>query len=178
MFWKIHLHEQNLLLDRFLKRGSEEINKSQSIGDVNRVNEIDLCFAYAAFREATVQTALSTTSLSKSSLLTLCWNKYNILIIEINIYLCSFETLLLLKYLDVISCSFLFLVDAFPNYLRTVEYWYRRVNQIDVVNIHWLEWSILWEHLCIAYLCFYHVKKVNLTKNIDALNYPPYLTYK
>ena len=41
------------------------INRSQSKGDTGCVTEFGLCFAYAAFREATVQTVLNITFLLK-----------------------------------------------------------------------------------------------------------------
>ena len=41
------------------------INRSQSKGDTGCVTGFGLCFAYAAFREATVQTVLNITFLLK-----------------------------------------------------------------------------------------------------------------
>ena len=102
--------------------------KSYSMGNVCWVTEIDLCFACAAFRKGTIQTVLNITFNWKSSQLNLFWNQYNILRINIDIYLSFTETLIwpVTNYWS----SFLCFVDAFPNYLLTVEYWYMCINQM------------------------------------------------
>ena len=68
--------------------------KSYSMGNVCWLTGTDLCCACAAFRKGTIQTVLNITFNWKSSQLNLCWNQYNILRINIDIYLSFTETLI------------------------------------------------------------------------------------
>ena len=70
----------------------------------------------------------------------------NTLINYVGIYLCSTKTLIWFFAEVSIDEMFLSFFDAFPNYLLTIEYRYRHIYQIDVVNFHGPKWSTFWEH--------------------------------